>query len=107
MQGSKLYVGNLDYATTDVELKELFSAYGEVKEAVVIERKGFGFVTMGTPEEAEKAKNEMNGKEVNGRVVKVDEARPPREKGNNNRRGGFGNKRGKFGGNRFGDRDRF
>lgn len=105
MQGSKLYVGNLDYATTDVELKELFSTYGEVKEAVVIERKGFGFVTMGTPEESEKAKTEMNGKEVNGRVIKVDEARPPREKGN--KRGGFGNKRGGFGGNRFGGRDRF
>jgi len=105
MQGSKLYVGNLDYATTEVELKELFSPYGEVKEAVVIERKGFGFVTMGTPEEAEKAKNEMNGKEVNGRTIKVDEARPPREKGN--RKGGFGNKRGGFGGNRFGGRDRF
>jgi|DewCreStandDraft_4_1066084.scaffolds.fasta_scaffold15515_4 RNA recognition motif-containing protein len=100
MQGSKLYVGNLDYATTDVELKELFAAFGEVKEAVVIERKGFGFVTMGTPEEAEKAKAEMNGKDVNGRTIKVDEARPPREKGD--RRGGFSGKRGGFGGNRFG-----
>ncbi len=105
MQGSKLYVGNLDYATTDAELKELFSPYGEVKDAVVIERKGFGFITMGTSAEAEKAKNEMNGKEVNGRTIKVDEARPPREMGN--RRGGFGNKRGGFGGNRFGGRDRF
>lgn len=105
MQGSRLYVGNLDYATIDVELEEMFSPFGDVKEAVVIERKGFGFVTMGTPEEAEKAKNEMNGKEINGRTIKVDEARPPHEKGN--RRGSFGNKRGGLGGKRFWKRDRF
>jgi RNA recognition motif-containing protein len=99
MQGSKLYVGNLDYATTDAELKDFFSAIGEVTEVIVIEGKGFGFVTMSSPEEAEKAKQELNGKEFNGRVIKVDEARPPRER--NDRKRGFSNrKRGGFGGGR-------
>ncbi|MCX7699082.1 MAG: RNA-binding protein, partial [Candidatus Goldbacteria bacterium] len=63
------------------------------------------FVTMMTSEEAEKAKTEMNGKEINGRIIKVDEARPPREKGN--KRGGFGNRRSGFDGNKFGGKVRF
>ena len=60
MQGSKLYVGNLTYSVTDKQLEELFSEYGEVKEVRVIERKGFGFVEMGSPEEAEKAMEALN-----------------------------------------------
>jgi RNA recognition motif-containing protein len=87
MTGSKLYVGNISYDATGEDLKGLFSAFGTVTEAVVIERKGFGFVTMGTSEEADKAKTELNGKDFQGRTIKVDEARPPREKGS---RGGFG-----------------
>ncbi|GAH63207.1 unnamed protein product, partial [marine sediment metagenome] len=56
MQGNKLYVGNLSYSVTDEQLKELFSKYGEVKSANVIGNKGFGFVEMSDPAEAEKAK---------------------------------------------------
>ncbi len=96
MSGSKLYVGNISYDATSEDLKGLFATYGNVVEAVVIERKGFGFITMGSPEEAEKAKTELNGKEFQGRTIKVDEARPPREKGG----------RGRFGGGR-GRRERF
>ncbi len=80
MQGSKLYVGNLNYDTTEDDLKKAFSEHGEVKEALVLERKGFGFVTMGTPEEAVKAKEALNETDLQGRKIRVDEARPPREK---------------------------
>lgn len=78
MQGSKLYVGNLNYSVTDEELKELFSNHGEVKEVNIIEGKGFGFVEMSNQAEAEKAKEELNGYEFKGRTLKVDEARPRR-----------------------------
>ena len=80
MQGSKLYVGNLSYSVTNGELEELFSKYGEVKQVNIIEGKGFGFVEMSTPEEAEKAKGELNDFEFKGRTMKVDEARPPRDR---------------------------
>ncbi len=98
MAGTKMYVGNLVYAVTSDELKNIFSAYGTVKEATVIERKGFGFVEMSTPEEAEAAKTALNGKDFQGRVMKVDEARPPKERGDRAVGGGGG-----FGG---GNRDR-
>ena len=109
MAGTKMYVGNLTYAVTSDELKELFSAYGTVKEATVIERKGFGFVEMSTPEEAEKAKTALDGKDYQGRNMKVDEARPPKERGSStsggrdrNSWGGGEKKRGGFGGgNRY------
>ncbi|MBN1160217.1 MAG: RNA-binding protein [Candidatus Diapherotrites archaeon] len=80
MQGSKLYVGNLNYAVTEDQLKELFSAYGEVKSVNLIEGKGFGFVEMSSPEEAEKAKEALNDKEYEGRNMRVDEARPATDK---------------------------
>ncbi|MGD0565747.1 MAG: RNA-binding protein [Candidatus Goldiibacteriota bacterium] len=100
MTGSKLYVGNLVYAVTSDELKTLFATYGTVKEATVIERKGFGFVEMTTPEEAEAAMNGLNGKDFQGRILKVDEAKP-KEKGSG---GGFGGgSRGGFGGGRGGN----
>lgn len=86
MQGSKLYVGNLSYSVTDKELKELFSNHGEVKEVNIIEGKGFGFVEMSSQEEAEKAKEELNGTEFSGRTLRVDEARPPRRR---EQRGGY------------------
>jgi cold-inducible RNA-binding protein len=107
MTGSKLYVGNISYDTTGDDLKELFAPHGTVKEAIVIERKGFGFVTMSTPEEAEKAKTGVDGKDFMGRTIKVDEARPPKERSD---RGGFGGGggggggRGGFGGGRGGNR---
>ena len=77
MVSSKLYVGNLTYSVNEEQLADLFSKYGEVKEVRVIERKGFGFVEMGSPEEAEKAKEALNGTIFEGRTMKVDEARPP------------------------------
>jgi RNA recognition motif-containing protein len=78
MEGSKLYVGNLTYSVTEDQLVELFSNYGEVKEVRIIERKGFGFVEMSSPEEAEKAKEALNETVFEGRTMRVDEARPPR-----------------------------
>jgi len=80
MQGSKLYVGNLDYAVTNDQLKELFEKHGEVKEVKVIDGKGFGFVEMGDQAHAEAAKKELDGIEFNGRVLRVDEARPPKKR---------------------------
>jgi len=78
MEGSKLYVGNLKYAVNNEQLKELFSAYGEVKSVNIIEGKGFGFVEMSSPKEAEKAKDALNNSDFDGRPLKIDEARPPR-----------------------------
>jgi RNA recognition motif-containing protein len=78
MEGSKLYVGNLKYSVTNDQLKELFSAYGEVKSVNIIEGKGFGFVEMSSPKEAEKAKDALNNTDFDDRPLKIDEARPPR-----------------------------
>jgi RNA recognition motif-containing protein len=90
MQGSKLYVGNLGYSATNQELEELFSAHGEVRQVNIIEGKGFGFVEMSTPSEAEKAKEALDGSDFKGLTLKVDEARPPRKRqgGRPPRRGG-------------------
>jgi RNA recognition motif-containing protein len=81
MNGGKLYVGNLSYAVTSEEMKELFSQYGEVKQANVIEGKGFGFIEMAGAEEAEKALKALNGSDFKGRALRIEEARPqkPRE----------------------------
>ncbi len=84
--GTNLYVGNLSFDTTSADLNEMFSRVGHVVEAaVIIDRKinrskGFGFVTMETDEEAQKAIAEFDGKEVAGRVVKVNEAKPREER---------------------------
>jgi len=78
MQGSKLYVGNLGYSTTSEELKQLFSQFGEVKQLNIIEGKGFAFIEMASPSEAEKAKDSLNGTEFKGRNLRIDEARPPK-----------------------------
>ena len=80
MQGSKLYVGNLGYSVTSDQLEELFGAHGSVKQVTVIEGKGFGFVEMSSPAEAEKAKAALDATDFKGRTLKVDEARPPRER---------------------------
>lgn len=83
---NKLYVGNLPFSVDDAALQELFAEVGEVTEAVVISdrasgrSKGFGFVTMKDDKTAEKAVAEMNDKEVEGRKLKVDVARPMRER---------------------------
>ena len=78
MQGSKLYVGNLGYSVTNEHLQELFSNHGEVRQVNIIEGKGFGFVEMSNSEEAEKAKDGLNGTDFEGRTLRVDEARPPK-----------------------------
>jgi len=88
MQGSKLYVGNLKYSTSNEQLQELFAGYGQVVNVNIIEGKGFGFVEMSSTEEAAKAKESLDGQDFEGRVLKVDEARPPRQDGE--RRGGGG-----------------
>lgn len=82
MNSKKLYVGNLPYSLTDSQLSEMFSEFGTVTSASVImdrqsgRSKGFGFVEMSTSEEAQAAAEQMNGKEVEGRALVVNEARP-------------------------------
>jgi RNA recognition motif-containing protein len=86
MQSSNLYVGNLSYSVTGEDLRELFSQFGDVKEAKVIGDRGFGFVEMNTVEAAAKAVEELNETEYEGRTIKVNEARPRQERQN---RGGY------------------
>ncbi|RLG10696.1 RNA-binding protein [Candidatus Pacearchaeota archaeon] len=84
--GKKLYVGGLSYDTTESTLKELFSQAGVVDSAAIImdkfsgRSKGFGFVEMSSEEEAKKAIELFNGKELDGRNIVVDEARPIKER---------------------------
>ncbi len=100
--GKKLYVGNLTYGVTDSTLAQLFEAHGTVQSAQVImdrdtgRSKGFGFVEMGSDAEAQAAIAALNGKEVEGRSLTVNEARPRPEGGGG--RGGFGGGRGGGGG---------
>jgi len=93
MQGSKLYVGNLGYSVTSDQLEELFAAHGAVKQVTVIEGKGFGFVEMSSPAEAEKAKAALDATDFQGRTLKVDEARPPCERERRPGGGGGGYRR--------------
>lgn len=99
---TKLYVGNLAFRTTSQELQELFAQAGTVQSASVVEdretgrSRGFAFVEMSTNEEAAAAIDQFNGKDLDGRMLKVNEAKP-RE----NRGGGSGGRN--FGGNRGGN----
>lgn len=83
--GNRIYVGNLPWSVDKAQLEELFSSYGDIEEALVVANKytgrsrGFGFVTFKTEKEAEKAISEMDGKEVEGRQLTVNEARPLRK----------------------------
>lgn len=83
----RLFIGSLPWSTTDEELKQHFSAAGTVASASVItdrmsgRSKGFGFVEMSTDEEADKAIEMFNGKELGGRAIVVNEARPPKTEG--------------------------
>jgi RNA recognition motif-containing protein len=85
--GLKLYVGNLPYTVGDSNLQEMFSAFGTVTSAKVImdresgRSKGFGFVEMGSEQEAQAAMSGMNGKDMEGRALKVNEAKPKVEGG--------------------------
>lgn len=98
---TKLFVGNLAFSTTDRTLQDAFSAHGTVIEAVVMldrmsgRSRGFGFVTMSSPEEAQRAIDALNGQPVEGRNVTVNVARPKEEGGGG---GGFGGPRRSGGG---------
>lgn len=80
MEKNKLFVGNVAYGTAIETLVELFSEFGKVTESYKPEGKGFAFITFETAEEAEKALEGMNGKEVDGRQIFVNEARPREER---------------------------
>jgi len=92
----KLYVGNLAYGVRDADLEELFAAHGAVQSAQVImdrdsgRSKGFGFVEMENEEEARAAISALNGREVEGRTLTVNEARPKEEGGGRGKGGGYG-----------------
>ena len=110
----KIYVGNLPYTATEADLQKMFGAFGELGEVVIIKdkfsgrSKGFGFVTINDDAKAGEAIAELNGKDVNGRALTVNEAKPmdpdrkPQRRSfdGGSRGGGFGG--GGFGGNRGG-----
>ena len=104
--GKKLYVGNLAYSVTDGTLEQMFAAHGSVQSAQVImdretgRSKGFGFVEMGSDAEAQAAIQAMNGHEIDGRPLTVNEARPKTDGGG--RGGGGGRGYGGGGGGRGG-----
>ena len=102
---TKLYVGNLSFKTTSDDLREYFATAGEVESASVIEdretgrSRGFGFVEMVTSEGAAAAIEQFNGKDLNGRNLTVNEARPKTDRGGGGGRGGgYGGGRGGGGG---------
>lgn len=92
---SKLFVGGLPYSTNDQELQDLFASYGTVASAVVISdretgrSKGFGFVEFESADEAKAAIQALDGSELGGRKIIVNEARPREERPRNNNGGGF------------------
>lgn len=104
--GKRLYVGNLSYSVDSSELEQMFSAHGSVQSAEVVSdrmtgrSKGFGFVEMGTDEEAQKAITALNGQQNNGRALTVNEAKPREERP----RGGGGGGGYGGGGGRGGER---
>jgi RNA recognition motif-containing protein len=106
--GNKLYVGGLPFAVTDGQLEEIFKEHGTVESARVISDKftgrsrGFGFVEMSSSEEAQKAIDTLNGTQLEGRTLTVNEARPQEQ-----RSGGGGRDRGRGGGGGGGRRDRW
>ncbi len=94
--GRKLYVGNLSYSVRDSDLEDLFAAHGTVDSAQVImdrdtgRSKGFGFVEMSSDQEAQAAISALNGKDLDGRNLTVNEARPKEEGGGRGKGGGGG-----------------
>ncbi len=106
--GSKIYVGGLPYSATEQQLSDLFAPHGSVQSARVItdkftgQSRGFGFVEMGSEEEAKKAISALNGTQMDGRTLTVNEAKPQEP-----RSGGGGGGRGGFGGGGGGKRDRW
>ena len=106
-----IYVGNLTFDVKEDDLKEAFKQFGEISEVRLImdkysgKSKGFGFIEMPSKAEAEKAIEEMNGKEFMGRALNVNEAKPKVDRGG--RGGGGGGRGGGFGGGRGGGRGRY
>lgn len=106
----KLYVGNLSYDTSDSDLQKLFESYGTVESVQVIKdrdtgrSKGFAFVEMANGQEAQAAIGALNGKEIDGRALTVNEARPREDRGGGGGRGYGGG--GRSGGGGGGGRDR-
>ena len=118
---SKLFVGNLSFDTTENDLQDTFAAHGSVvqvdipQDRMTNKPRGFGFVTMSSKQEADAAVNALNGAELHGRALTVNEARPREERGGGGGGGGGyrgggggggGGYRGGGGGGRGGDRDR-
>jgi RNA recognition motif-containing protein len=107
--GNKLYVGGLPYSVTEGRLEEVFAAHGTVQSAKVISDKftgqsrGFGFVEMGSSGEAQKAIAALNGTQLDGRTLVVNEAKPMESRGGGGGGGGGGGR----GGNRSGGRERW
>lgn len=95
MDKKKLYVGNLPWSVNDQSLKEMFAQFGEITEAVIISdkytgrSKGFGFVTFANEADAEKAIAEMANKDIEGRKIVVNVARPREERDNRGGGGGY------------------
>ena len=93
---NKLFVGNLSFNTTENDLQDAFAAHGNVVEvSIMVDRvtsrpRGFGFVTMDSPESARAAAAAMNGKELDGRALTVNEARPREERPRSGGGGGYG-----------------
>ena len=111
--GRKLYVGNLTYGVGNADLEKMFEPFGRVESAqVIMDRdtglcKGFGFVEMGSDQEAQAAIAALSGKEVEGRQLTVNEAKPKEDRGGGGGRGGYGGGgRGGYGGG-GGRRDRY
>ncbi len=106
-----IYIGNLSYEVTEEDLQQAFEAFGQVESVNIIKdkfsgrSKGFGFVEMPDKANAQSAINELNGKELKGRTLNVNEARPRTE--SRGGRGGYGGGRGGRGGGRQGGGRRF
>ena len=106
--GTKLYVGGLPYSATETQLTTLFATHGTVESARVIadkftgQSRGFGFVEMSTPEEAQAAITALNGSQMDGRSLTVNEAKPQAPRSGGGGRFGNGGR-----GNDFGNRNRF
>ena len=102
--GAKIYVGGLPYSTTEQQLSDLFAAHGSVASARIItdkftgQSRGFGFVEMSSDAEAQAAVTTLNGTQLGGRTLTVNEARPqePRSGGGGGGRGGFGGGGGRY-----------
>ena len=110
---TKLYVGNLSFDTTENDLQDLFAQHGPVSEVNLItdrmsgRSRGFAFVTMGSPEGAQAAIAALAGKEIQGRALTVNEARPREEHGGGGGGGGGGRRNGGGGGGGGGGRRQF